>query len=1749
MQDTLLKLKGNRLLELTEQDYENINNNSELEAIFLSKVKEGQSFNVTDSAVPVQELFKSDYFEYVLDMLMEQDFDTLLDVVCANEETLKEELPENTIPIAISYTTKHLSHIIDALKNKEQAYHRITNPLIIKSILDNKIEHQYGSIKLDPPTKEFESILLDALNRNTYLYIFTVTKPIIEKSRQTNNLAAAIFGIENEDEETEEIIFSALEEGSIIYDKLSPRFKDKHQNNPRLIKYQIRSSSYCYLNKEQLDNPEIRNIVIDEIKRNPSIIENSNIIYNINDYPDLVIACLTYGTPDTLKRIINNPSYISDILETHENEIINAIIENLMQNVGNIEEIFNAIINTTSYNNSIKNYLIKNRTFLNFVIPRLPLETIINGLRVPLNNTYGNYTYGFNEETKEILSTIPISVSQLPENFDFKIDYPKSIWLAIIPILSFEDLNPENIDLNRFIDYPEILDAIFLRLKELKSNRFNSALERFVGTKTETMIDIICSPENSLNISSAERIKIIPSSKFINSPYLYDIIKNSENIDNESFKTVSDVIINTEDVNEASKLISALFDPTRLKLDNTILSIILSTVTEIQKKETKTASQLAYLEALKNFIEEQKEFPIPLRISSLFGEVTIAKTTYTNTDKLASDPDHFALNTIRPPEHFINFLKKCEKSNLPIDLRILNSLPLTHRTELLNYNNIAFANDKDTLDIINSYLFKESSEYTAIVDKWISKIDYNFFDCQAAKFNESLIRNLIKHPRYQNRILDIISNFPDNTNIVLTSKILTFLSLTNISDELKAKINTIISKLIKKNAIAQITSYSDEEKLLIKNVTNPSFITYIKEKFIPTISTALTALTALNDLLDNPIYKEAALNELYKNYDLATNEQVISCMYKHREVKDYIIDFLKNDTNKQLPFNAKYFDIELLNAFLKNHKVSKIITYIVHLNTQPDISDEVNNIIKEAFFKEHPEYNKKSYAILESMYGMDVLRLLETDNVLNLLKEPPETLLKFKEIFKHRPLDTGIITSINDSFRQHEFNHSNSSIINFYTDTLEKIQRGITPKEIDNIVSTLLPYIPKKLEEEIAATNNDYLLSLYKTNLEEFIRELLAELGSNQNIYARLFNKITNNLIVQKRNEHRLNQDIYENTNLSYEYETKSLYNALFNYFVKYNPDELNDILSKCNQNNDLNYKTLCFLVNGEQAVPKEELSSIKKNIPVLKKIAFAYFDTLNEEDKERKASPYSLSKVNKKYSNLPYDYEYLLNKPEFTSMNIKKIPIIPPGLTAGKVMSNINFETFYSLIKDDEKYSALISILNKYRFLDWSNLFDPSIKRLSVGNDDINLFNFINAFSKIYDNEKKIILRERKHLMDIVIEEMRQSGKSEEEIASYISSKESEPINIQITAFKVLKYSTIFSSIANYYKVILGIEDFEYIRKNDGPNTAIKGSQEARLEKTTQMQLQMFELNKVTIPSFIHEYQADKKRRIDIIVGNRADSRNLTHGERTGACMRAYGHADDLFEFCNTDSRGFHITFVDSKTNEYISRVSGFRNGNTVFLNQLRNSTNSNYSTEDVIEACKKVAQELIDRSKDSKMPIENVVASPCYALDSYETEQLSETNIGKDVYTGYKDVSYNAVILATTGLNNKPVPVKLDATHQPIYEPTRLKPISYTQDKINDSVKISTQRISAIKACLENKSNPEYYKTINIDYETLEQEYLYIVLGQDWYVSLDTNGEIRYDIAVQSEKALAELQEALDKVNKLKEEQIRIGGFKNGL
>lgn len=943
-------------------------------------------------------------------------------------------------------------------------------------------------------------------------------------------------------------------------------------------------------------------------------------------------------------------------------------------------------------------------------------------------------------------------------------------------------------------------------------------------------------------------------------------------------------------------------------------------------------------------------------------------------------------------------------------------------------------------------------------------------------------------------------------------------------------------------------------------------------------------LTFINSNIDIDYNYLNSPNILFRLDSDTINEIILFIYRKNTDSKfsSILINKLKN-CNEEIPIDLFQFDIidnqlfkPILLEFIANKKVNisnlinsklylnkdilinilnvnqcyikEIIINIIHNENTEDITPLLFDIMLPSILNIY-NINKDKFLKLKNVYGIKTISLLENQQFINMLNYSNEELDKFTLLFKVRKFDKNLIVAINDSLRQNIFAKEHQDILTIYTTIMESIQTGINDDKLTHYIEELIPHtsnlnlkdslikyynsldIDNNLKQQYINNIDDKLIDLYNNDKKLFFVELFKLLKENQNIYGTYLHIITNKYIFDKRNEFSKNNDIFKDTDVKYEYDKKSLIDNFFNYLLKNNISLLREILIDYDTYNDyweedfkideenqqIINKTIDYLLNPSmiQSLSKDEILKIKQNIKWLK-IKFY-----------NKCSSLKIVNNSNNMLSININDRVKLIAVDFLDKTKKEIDIEERNLDITEIFKNINIEVLFNTIIDNpNKYNVLLSIIDKYKILEWNNIFNPAVEKLSVGSDN-GIFTFIDAFDKIFDQEVKIV----KGAIDEQIEIMKKKGISEDDIMKY----KKEHSKISFNPYKILKYCSIYSGFANCYKVILGLEDYELIKNNEEPYSA-KASTQERLDDTTKLQISMFNQQEITIPSFIRSYDITDDK-LMAIVGNRCASFNLTHGERTGACMRSKGYADSLFNFCNTDARGFHITFIDPKANEYVSRVSGFRNGNTVFLNQLRYSVLSKYSDDDVIKACKEVSKELIELSKESIMPIENVVVSPSYALEGAETMELSEINIGNKVYNGYRDVSQNAVILATTSEDGKPVPLKLNP-NQPKYQPVRLPVLEY--DKCDLKTHINIQRIKCLKECIINNNDKEFYQKIDIDVNELETNYLRIFLGQDWFVTIDENYNIEYAIILGDERAKQELDEAIKNANLIKEKHI---------
>ena len=277
-------------------------------------------------------------------------------------------------------------------------------------------------------------------------------------------------------------------------------------------------------------------------------------------------------------------------------------------------------------------------------------------------------------------------------------------------------------------------------------------------------------------------------------------------------------------------------------------------------------------------------------------------------------------------------------------------------------------------------------------------------------------------------------------------------------------------------------------------------------------------------------------------------------------------------------------------------------------------------------------------------------------------------------------------------------------------------------------------------------------------------------------------------------------------------------------------------------------------------------------------------------------------------------------------------------------VLSSLNIDRIdEKILSDETRFNELLSVIKKYAFLDWGDEFHDILAKADV---DISASTIASLISNY----------------DLVKEEI----------------KDKNSLMYLIDAAK------LYDSEASIYSYIFTEEDDKLIQGNPGPNRSHLKKAE-RIKLAVESIKKMQKKHHVPIPPLKKEYNCGNKK-LEVCVEPSHSTRNMTVGERTQACARIGGAGSSLFNYCLLNENGFNIMFNNPKNGKFVSRVSGFRNGNTVFLNQLRFSVDPTYSSDDLVNSIKQFAKDLIAESKNSNLPIDNVFVTDGYVMANYK-------------------------------------------------------------------------------------------------------------------------------------------------------------------
>ena len=592
-----------------------------------------------------------------------------------------------------------------------------------------------------------------------------------------------------------------------------------------------------------------------------------------------------------------------------------------------------------------------------------------------------------------------------------------------------------------------------------------------------------------------------------------------------------------------------------------------------------------------------------------------------------------------------------------------------------------------------------------------------------------------------------------------------------------------------------------------------------------------------------------------------------------------------------------------------------------------------------------------------------------------------------------------------------------------------------------NIYNSIIEEIKSGKTDQVLNHMNDIFSKVNINKYNISIDELINGIKEDNEAIKSIFNVITNEYIILLRNKY---------LQISIEQENKKLMKTTYNKaeLIKYlitifTTDEMVDKIIE-----DVNIKEL----NNEEYELYNNKELMRNIISILKSR-----QKINFSSEMKKV----LNVFNKLLSHMNIDLK------SCCVSSINEIQVMEPNTASNAYLLNlitlINIEKLKNrILNDKQMYFQLLEFLKKTKFIAWEKRYDEICSEADLEYDVYTVASMINNFD-LFKNELG-----------------------------------------NLTLTNIIDKANLYNSDSGVYLYLFGSEDYKLLRNNP-PSSPSPMDKTERLSKAALLLGKMKNRQYITIPPIDKNFELQNKKNINVLVGNTFDTINLTYGERTGACMRIGGAGNTLFELCLLDDNGFHVSFNDPDNGNLVSRVSGFRNGNTVFLNELRYSLSDEYTDTDLQEACVLFAKQLVERTKDSEYPIENVVISSYYAFEdkAKEEKELNVSNIKASFPYFYSDVSGHAIILATASNDSDFVPLKLGKNNSEKYARLRNKPKKYT----GKDAGVAAGHIEVLDEYYDGIE----YSEINIQ-KTYEetQNIIFTYAGEDWYVAIDTNGKI---------------------------------------
>lgn len=757
----------------------------------------------------------------------------------------------------------------------------------------------------------------------------------------------------------------------------------------------------------------------------------------------------------------------------------------------------------------------------------------------------------------------------------------------------------------------------------------------------------------------------------------------------------------------------------------------------------------------------------------------------------------------------------------------------------------------------------------------------------------------------------------------------------------------------------------------------------------------------------------------------------------------------------------------------------------------PDAKIKYKNILN-SFIDFFEIKNVDRFNKLVDRFGYDFLQFVETSNFNDIMNLKDDKFDKFIKIFdkEHFNLDKNALNTVIHAACNRTFKYEHNYIINIFGEFERCIQNN-DKAEIYDLLDDI--YRDSGLTiKDIIDSKGDNKLYVYMIGGGDWF---VNSLCSGDKKAVDLLHDLTDTYIAKKREDYVKNAEpnFYKVSYFRRSYEKAF---AKKNLFYEKDTVKILDFIYKTCDKSKLGSNELALLENKFlmcQVVKAKQIMSINRR-------------PLGDEDREVIKYFKLLEKI---LDNVHENEGFLVEKCPFNFYDNADTPYTYKLSSEGaeyKVLTSMffNFDIDCidkNLLSNDKLYDEFIkSYVKEYKFLSWGDSFYNYFDMAGLLYNGDTLSSMLGYFNKI--SEK----------MENVDNSVKTGGES---------------VKKGVTAF--IDYANCFSSASNKYKVLLGEENANLILCNPGPNSSSL-SREERLKTVELLLPKMYERRFITTPPCDENLELDNGKVINVKIGNFTDKINLTLGERTGACMRVGGIAEELFYTALFDEKGFHVILSHPKTGKFISRVSGVRDGNTVFLNELRFSSDQTlYSNYDLFRTIEKVADMLIDTSQKSRKPIENVIICDQYVMSGANVRKIPEIDNSNVFKNTYFDLKSNSAVVLKSVYKDKLV-FKFGEEYSGKYN-VRRNDVVCVDDKDDEHFYDNFDRMFLLARVLKGDTIE------NIDLQSFQEEmrkkdvvrYYY---GDDFLVYVDSKGKVHDELVFEKadkeaiEKEIKEIQ-----------------------